>query len=268
MKRTQVNAIVDTLAYVGFVFLATTGFLLRYQLPPGSGAAAPPANARAAVPPDNARAAVPPNNASYRSEDSGPLPVVAGTSTDVQDAHRLHGVGTGRGGRSKSIYLLWGFSRHEWGSLHYWIALGLLAILTIHVVLHWSWIRCALQGYPRGQASGQRFLLGLTGLVCVVLLASAPLLSPVQRVPRSLGQDDIHQDAAKEAMAHGEIRGFMTLSEVARASGVPVPYLINKLQLPPDVSLDARVGRMLGSHGLQMQDLRRVISEYAPPESE
>jgi hypothetical protein len=37
MKRTNLNFIIDAVAFVGFVVLATTGVLLRYVLPPGSG---------------------------------------------------------------------------------------------------------------------------------------------------------------------------------------------------------------------------------------
>jgi len=37
MKRTNLNFIIDIVAFVGFVLLTTTGVLLRYILPPGSG---------------------------------------------------------------------------------------------------------------------------------------------------------------------------------------------------------------------------------------
>lgn len=37
MKRAQINFMIDTVAFAGFVFLTTTGVLLRYLLPPGSG---------------------------------------------------------------------------------------------------------------------------------------------------------------------------------------------------------------------------------------
>ncbi len=37
MKRTTLNFIIDVLAFVGFVLLTTTGVLMRYILPPGSG---------------------------------------------------------------------------------------------------------------------------------------------------------------------------------------------------------------------------------------
>lgn len=37
MKRTHLNFLVDFLAFAGFVVLTTTGVLMRYVLPPGSG---------------------------------------------------------------------------------------------------------------------------------------------------------------------------------------------------------------------------------------
>lgn len=37
MSRTTLNASIDAVAYAGLVALATTGLMLRYQCPPGSG---------------------------------------------------------------------------------------------------------------------------------------------------------------------------------------------------------------------------------------
>ncbi len=37
MKRTDLNFIIDVIAFIGFVVLTTTGALMRYILPPGSG---------------------------------------------------------------------------------------------------------------------------------------------------------------------------------------------------------------------------------------
>jgi len=37
MKRTNLNFIFDAVAFIGFVMLTTTGVLMRYILPPGSG---------------------------------------------------------------------------------------------------------------------------------------------------------------------------------------------------------------------------------------
>jgi hypothetical protein len=41
---------------------------------------------------------------------------------------------------SNKTHSLWGFTRHQWGDIHFWISLGLLVVLVIHLVLHWNWI--------------------------------------------------------------------------------------------------------------------------------
>jgi hypothetical protein len=44
----------------------------------------------------------------------------------------------GHGGGER--WLLWGLDRHEWGGLHFWLAVGLAAVMLLHVALHWKWI--------------------------------------------------------------------------------------------------------------------------------
>jgi hypothetical protein len=41
---------------------------------------------------------------------------------------------------SNKMLSLWGYSRHQWGDVHFWISLGLLVVLIVHLVLHWNWI--------------------------------------------------------------------------------------------------------------------------------
>jgi hypothetical protein len=41
---------------------------------------------------------------------------------------------------SNKTLSLWGYTRHQWGEAHFWISLGLLLVLLVHLVLHWNWI--------------------------------------------------------------------------------------------------------------------------------
>ena len=50
----------------------------------------------------------------------------------------LHG-GNGRGINVKE---LWSMTRHEWGSIHFYLAVVFVALMIIHIVLHWKWIKC------------------------------------------------------------------------------------------------------------------------------
>ena len=49
---------------------------------------------------------------------------------------QLHG-GQGR----EHIEELWSMTRHEWGRIHYYLGLLFLALIVVHIILHWSWIK-------------------------------------------------------------------------------------------------------------------------------
>lgn len=46
----------------------------------------------------------------------------------------------GRG--REQIRTLWSLSRHEWGTVHYYLAVLFLFLVLAHLVLHWNWIKC------------------------------------------------------------------------------------------------------------------------------
>jgi len=210
MKRAQLNFVIDAAAFAAFLFLLSTGLLLRYQLPPGSGG--------------------------------------------------LHAAGSGRGASERLVTLLWGWTRHEWGQIHYWIAGVLIAILAFHLLLHWKWIVCVVRG-AHSDASGLRFGLGVASLIALVLLSAAPLLAPTQSVTRgNLQQQQSELGPTDDIDSAQDIRGSMTVLEVAEAAGIPVAELLGRLNLSAEASPNERIGRLLRQHGLQMSDLRRVLA--------
>jgi hypothetical protein len=191
MRRPTLNFLIDAAAFVGFVFLVSTGVLMRYVLPPGSGA--------------------------------------------------------------RSV--VWGLDRHDWGALHFWISAAFLAVLAFHLVLHGRWILSVLRGRPR-QGSGSRVALGLVGLMAVLAIGLAPLLSPVERVEG--------EGAGAGSSSTHELRGSMTLSDLERQTGVPASYVLRGLGLPPDLSREAPLGRLARQHGFQLDQVRRIVGAYEP----
>jgi hypothetical protein len=119
MRRASLNAAVDAAAFALFAFLVTTGVLIRWSLPPGSGRRA----------------------------------------------------------------LVLGLDRHGWGDLHFWVAAAFLAVLSLHLLLHWRFLAGLLRGRAREGSSG-RVGLGLLALGALVALALAPLCAPVEQTPR------------------------------------------------------------------------------------
>jgi hypothetical protein len=137
MTRAKWNAVVDLAALAAFAAVVSTGLLLRFQLPPGSGGGhGPPGWARGGA------------HAVERPSAEGPLAV-------------------------------WGLTRHDWGTRHFVLALGLLGILALHLVLHASWIACMIRGKPTA-ASARRLALGVLAILALLALALAPLAAPVE----------------------------------------------------------------------------------------
>jgi hypothetical protein len=150
-------------------------------------------------------------------------------------------------GRFSSI---WGLNRHEWGTIHFWISAAFLAVLAVHLLLHWRWIVCTITGRP-SEKSGLRAGLGLVGLLALVALAFAPVITPVE--------------VSEDALTRGkdiQIRGSMTLAELEQKTGVPAEHILKALNLPDSISKDQRLGILKRTYGFEMGDVRRVIREY------
>lgn len=76
---------------------------------------------------------------------------------------------------SNKTLTLWGLGRHQWGDIHFWISLGLLTVLIIHLALHWNWIvtvigkRCNL--IKTSQPSLLRSAIWTIGVFTVLCIA-------------------------------------------------------------------------------------------------
>ncbi|NOQ37088.1 MAG: DUF4405 domain-containing protein [Methylococcaceae bacterium] len=189
MKRANLNIIIDILAFCCFLFLTTTGILIHYVLPKGSGY--------------------------YRT--------------------------------------LWGLDRHQWGSIHLWIAVIFFAILAIHLILHWRWLLNIFKNKP-SQHSGFRLGLGLVSFFALLAVAIAPLVSPVNTVERYPEDSQF----SKEIM----IKGSMTLEKLERDTGVSATYLIKELNLPIDTPHNERLGILKNKYGFKMSAVKKAIFRY------
>lgn len=73
-------------------------------------------------------------------------------------------------GSNKSLSL-WGFTRHQWGTLHFWISLTLVAIVLLHLALHWPWVVVTIRRRLWGTASaGSPIVSGLLSAVALAVV--------------------------------------------------------------------------------------------------
>ncbi|WP_428388684.1 DUF4405 domain-containing protein [Mucisphaera sp.] len=70
---------------------------------------------------------------------------------------------------------LLGLTRHDWGSVHLWISYGVLALVGVHLAMHWGWVlvtaRRVVWPSAKGMPSaGVRWVTGFGTLLVVVTL--------------------------------------------------------------------------------------------------
>lgn len=142
----------------------------------------------------------------------------------------------------RSVWLLWGLDRHQWGSLHYWVAVALAAVLVVHLLLHRKWIVAVVRGRRR-ETDGLRPLLGVVGLVILLGMSLTPLLWPTVAVDR---------DGQKPAL---------TLLDLSALTGVPLEHLRPRLGLP--ASADAQpLTELMGRGELVSASVAEAVKAY------
>lgn len=92
---------------------------------------------------------------------------------------------------TQRTHALWGLLRHQWGTAHFWIGVVLLAVLAVHVALHWRWLVTGLSKRFGAEAWAQRSprragfavlaaaALPLTTLAVAAHLSVRPMDSPL-----------------------------------------------------------------------------------------
>ena len=214
MKRNTLNFLVDLVSALIMLGIVATGLIMRFVLPPGSGA-----------------------------------------------ARRL-----------------WALNRHEWGDVHFWLAVAAAAaaaVLLVHLVLHWQWVtvmisRMLLRRSPtevpsrlcRNVAGAALLSLVIGALTAFVFVARNSTVT----APR--GQDGGPAGRAFRggAAPSGEhLYGSMTLAEAAIACGMTVDELRERLQLPASVPADHRLAWLWRDYGLSLQQIRQIVLQDQLP---
>lgn len=178
---------------------------------------------------------------------------------------------------SGSRRLLWGLDRHDWGDVHFWVAVAGGALLLIHVALHWQWVCVTVlrpfhRARPTDEAPLSRWRRNVLGcsLVAVlfglfwgfVLTARLWVKDNDAFAGTGGGREQSTNLQGSHAGSDDElIRGSMTLAEAAAAGSMPVEALRTRLGLPERVSADEKLGRLSREHGFSMNRVREVVRE-------
>jgi hypothetical protein len=50
-----------------------------------------------------------------------------------------------RGGEGVSKKVFLSISRHEWGDIHFYLSIAIVALMVLHIILHFAWIKAYLK---------------------------------------------------------------------------------------------------------------------------
>ena len=113
---------------------------------------------------------------------------------------------------SRSDVML-GLSRHEWGGIHFYVALFLLVVVVLHIILHWKWVTHTFgalfggEGRPKPAAGlGGATLLVVLGLVLAGLVA-ASWVAPVSEGSGGKGDGEGKGKGYRGGRASGDEAG-------------------------------------------------------------
>ena len=170
------------------------------------------------------------------------------------------------GGLGRPALTLAGFSRHQWGTIHFYLATTMLVLLVLHVWLHWRWIWAIAQGGDpaRRTARGRTFL---AASALFLALAALPWLVPLRGGgpfdPARAVQPEVQQALSERAGGNFSIYGAMTLNEVAQAAGVTQAEVFACLGGSGPVSGEERMGPLARRFGLSMAEARTRIMKLS-----
>lgn len=157
---------------------------------------------------------------------------------------------------------LLGLTRHQWGAIHFVVAMVLIGVLAVHVILHWNWIICVVRGKAR-EGSGGRFALGIVAVLALLAVIVVPQVSPVDSsstppgVRHGADPDRGRGSASTDQMEW--VRGSTTLDEIERNAGIPYAGVLEELGLPTDLPGTTRLSDLHQQYRVPVGTVRFVI---------
>ncbi len=177
------------------------------------------------------------------------------------------GGGEGRFGAVHGAGLaVWGLTRHGWGDIHLVLAFVLAALIAIHLVSHWQWIRTVakVEGGPVGPVR-KAIVIG-SAVVALALVALPFALTPTRFGPagKAVGAVGDAVEQAEAGASNEMLYGGLTIDEVSRRTGLSLPQIAAALGAPKPLQGDEKLGRLLREQGLNMKEGRRRLLQAMP----
>ncbi len=165
-------------------------------------------------------------------------------------------------GASESAKYFLGLHRHEWGNVHFYLSIGFVVVVIIHLILHWSWIKGKARVlFKRGWTTALILTPLASFLVLFIFWALYPkALRTSNDYGGRAGREHRAEVLREEPTSPLLINGQMTLREVERATGISAAKIARVLGLSADVNLDETLGQLRKKFPFTLKEVRDAVA--------
>jgi len=164
-------------------------------------------------------------------------------------------------GASEGAKYFLGLHRHQWGNIHFYLSIGFVVLVIIHVILSWSWIKGKARQLFKSRWATMLILSTFVSFLILFLFWAF--------FPKQTGAyEDYGVRAGRKAKAEAFqedpssilIHGQMTLRDVERVTGVPGGEIARAVGLPAGISLDETLGQLRKRFPFLLQGVRDAVA--------
>jgi len=176
--------------------------------------------------------------------------------------------------------------RHQWGNIHFYLALAFIALVILHLILEWDWVKAQARKIFKKNWASALISTAVASLLVIFLFWLFYPKTPGAyedygvRAGRGAQAEALEEQTFPEQEKYliGEgseaivITGQMTLQDVENATGIDSHKIITALGLPPNVARDEHLGGLRKRYGFSLQEFRDLVAELlqekaVPPEA-
>lgn len=199
---------------------------------------------------------------------------------------------------------VWGMDRHEWAYIHLIIGFVILALVLLHIVLHWNMVMSVYNRLFKKKAIYS--VLSIAFIAVGIIIMVVPFFMEAQISAHEEGRNEkkefrknIEQNKKQEAVQlerhssgkevsqqkprnkkvqhenknieqhdknnHAksslEIRGYMSLNDVAKKYQISCDLLKSELGIPQTTSNIERLGKLKRKYDFKMSDIEKIINK-------
>lgn len=195
---------------------------------------------------------------------------------------------------------VWGMDRHEWAYIHLIIGFIILALVVLHIVLHWNIVMSVFHRLFKKKAIYR--VLSIAFIAIGIIIMVVPFFMEAQisehgegrnekqgqrreiehkekkqssrnvdsyktKENKELKSQSQHEYPQKEIKhehdkSSYDIRGYMTLSEISKKYHISTQILKSELGIPKTTSNTEKLGKLKKTYDFKMSDIEEIINRH------